>query len=304
VLGGINMACFENGAVDKRFEHIANRHPCFSGGANMKNGRVHLPVSPTCNIQCRFCKRTFNKLEQRPGVTNKLLSPEEAAEIVDKALEICPEITVAGIAGPGDTLATTHAIETFRLINEKHAELINCLSTNGLLLEKYAEEIYKVGVKTVTVTVNAVNPEILQCICSHVIIDGKRYLGVEGASILIEAQKRGIKKMADLGAMIKINIVLIPGINDFHIAEIAKTVQALGASIINIIPLIPQHEFMHAKAPTCKELNAARLVAEEFLPVFKHCQHCRADACGIPGKGDLADLLYEYRQIEQTFSHG
>jgi nitrogen fixation protein NifB len=172
------------------------------------------------------------------------------------------------------------------------------------LLERYAQELYEVGVKTVTVTVNAVDPIILQYICSHIILDGKRYEGVEACSILIEAQKRGIKKMADLGAMIKINIVLIPGVNDFHIAEIAKTVKALGASIINIIPIIPQHEFIDAKLPSCEQLNSARLVAEEFLPVFKHCQHCRADACGIPRKGDLADLLYEYREIEQTFSHG
>ena len=37
------------------------------------------------------------------------------------------------------------------------------------------------------------------------------------------------------------------------------------------------------------------------------CQHCRADALGIPGKGkDLHALMYQDRteQVAETFSHG
>ncbi|MDR3161722.1 MAG: radical SAM protein [Spirochaetaceae bacterium] len=285
------------------------RHPCFSGEANMNRGRVHLPVSPVCNIQCRFCRRSFNKFENRPGVSAKLLKPENAAELVGKALERCPEITVAGIAGPGDTLATGHAIDTFAIIHREYPRLINCLSTNGLLLERRAGDLPRVGVKTLTVTVNAVDPLILDRICSGIILDGKIYQGVEGAGMLIEAQKRGIKKAAALDLVIKINIVLIPGVNDEHIAAIAGTAAELGASIINIIPLIPQHEFAGHEAPDCVALGKAREEAERFLPVFRHCQRCRADAIGIPGKGDISSLLYgeegsPYAPVEETFSHG
>jgi nitrogen fixation protein NifB len=287
-----------------QLEKISVRHPCFSGKANMNNGRVHLPVSPTCNIRCKFCKRSFNKTENRPGVTNQVLTPEEALNVLEKALDLCPDITVAGIAGPGDTLATPYAIETFRLIKEKHPELINCLSTNGLLLEQNALELWDVSVKTITVTVNAVDPEILKQICSFIVLDKKIYEGIEAAEVLIDAQKRGIRKIADLGAVVKINIVLIPGINDNHIGGIAETVASLGASIINIIPLIPQHEFSNFDAPGCLEKSTARAEAEKFLPVFRHCQHCRADAVGIPGKGDLSHLLYDFAGQEQTFSHG
>lgn len=288
----------------KQFEKISNQHPCFSGKANVNKGRVHLPVSPTCNIHCKFCKRSLNKNEQRPGVTNKILTPEEALDILEKALDICPDITVAGIAGPGDTLATPYALETFRLIKDKHPELINCLSTNGLLLERYADELWDAGVQTITVTVNAVDPNILTHICSFIFLGDRIYEGIEAAQILIDAQKRGIRKIADLGAVVKINIVLIPGINDAHIAEIAETVASLGASIINIIPLIPQHELADVPAPDCQALTEAREAAEKHLSVFRHCQHCRADAIGIPGKGDLSNLLYEFGGQEQTFSHG
>ncbi|MFT4145621.1 MAG: radical SAM protein [Mobilitalea sp.] len=270
----------------------------------MTKGRLHLPVSPTCNIGCRFCKRRFNKSEQRPGVTARLLNPCDALALVDRALKLCPEISVIGIAGPGETLDTPYAIETFRLVHTAHPNLIHCLSTNGLLLERYADELWEAGVKTITVTLNAVKPDILQNICSHIILDGKRYIGLEAANILIEAQKRGIKKIAALGAIVKINIVLIPELNGNHIAEIAETAKSLGASLINIIPLIPQHDLSHLNAPNCNEINKSRTDAEGYLPVFRHCQHCRADACGIPGVKELSPLLYGHEEMEQTFSHG
>jgi nitrogen fixation protein NifB len=299
------MSCLGSAKVDERFAHISTRHPCFSGEANMAHGRLHLPVSPACNIQCRFCKRTFNKAEQRPGVSAALLRPEDAAALVRKALELCPEITVAGIAGPGDTLATPHALETFRIIHREFPHLINCMSTNGLLLERCAEDIRDAGVKTLTVTVNAVDPVVLDKICSQVLIDRKKYTGTDGAAILIEAQKRGIRKAAGFGLLIKINIVLVPGVNGDHIGEIARTAAELGAGIINVIPLIPQYEFADSEVPGCEELSRAREAAEAYLPVFRHCRHCRADACGIPGQGDLSSLLYgEQREFEQTFSHG
>jgi nitrogen fixation protein NifB len=303
--------------MNKQLAHIANQHPCFSsacsGKAAAAHGRIHLPVSPVCNIQCRFCKRDFNKTENRPGVAAAILKPESAAVLIRGALELCPEISVAGIAGPGDTLASPHALETFRHIHREFPHLIKCLSTNGLLLERYAEDLSLAGVKTITVTVNAVDPVILDKICSRVILDGKAYEGTEGAAILIEAQKRGIRKAAETGMIIKINIVLIPQVNGGHIADIARTVKELGAALINIIPLIPQHEFAAFSAPDCIELSLARQDAEAFLPVFRHCQHCRADACGLLGQ-DLAPRLREllpegirsgaYLQAEQTFSHG
>ncbi|MDR3248420.1 MAG: radical SAM protein, partial [Treponema sp.] len=233
---------------------MANRHPCFSGEANINHGRIHLPVSPVCNIRCRFCKRVFNKTEDRPGVAAELLQPQDAVDLIRRALELCPEITVAGIAGPGDTLATGHAIETFDLIHKEYPDLINCLSTNGLLLERYADDLHRVGVGTLTVTVNAVDPVILDKICAGIVLDGKKYEGPEAASILIEAQKRGIRKAADLGMLVKINIVLVPGVNDHHIGEIAKTAAGLGAGICNIIPLIPQFEFADKETPDCVEL--------------------------------------------------
>ena len=288
---------------DPELVRIARTHPCLSREANTAFGRLHLPVSPACNIQCRFCSRTLNKTEQRPGVTGKVLRPEEAVETVRRALELCPEITVAGIAGPGDTLATDSALETFRLVHEAYPALTLCLSTNGLMLPDYAQKLYDVGVRTVTVTVNAVDPKIQAKIISHIVFRGVRYIGEEAAAILIRRQLEGIRKISALGTIVKINTVLIPGINDAHIGTVAKTVREAGADIYNIIPLIPQHDFADLPAPTCEQIEKARAEAGKYIPIFRHCQHCRADACGIPGRGDLSAKLYG-EACAETFSHG
>lgn len=290
--------------MSNTYESLQKSHPCFGGHKN-NVGRIHLPVSPGCNIACRFCDRAINDVENRPGVTSKVITPEEGLEVLEKALKLCPEITVAGIAGPGDTLATDYALDTFRLIKEKYPKLIKCMSTNGLLLYERADEIINVGIDSLTVTVNAVDPEIEAKLNKFIIYHGKKYEGVEGAEILIENQLKGIRKVAASGTTIKVNTVLVPGINDEHIEEIAKAVKEAGASIYNIIPLIPQYELKDNPAPVCSEIDAARTRAGKYIDVFRHCQHCRADAVGVPGKSEFGDQIYQKRiAVKETFSHG
>lgn len=286
------------------YQELQKSHPCFGGHKN-NVGRIHLPVSPGCNISCKFCDRKINDTEERPGVTSKVLSPEEAIEVLDKALALCPEITVAGIAGPGDTLATDYALDTFRLVNIHHPDLIKCMSTNGLLLYERADEIIEIGVESVTVTVNAVNPEIEAKLNRGIVYRGKVYKGVEAATLLIENQLKGIKKIADAGITVKVNTVLVPSINGDHIEEIAKTVKAAGASIYNLIPLIPQSDLSNEPAPVCSEIDGARSLAGKHIDVFRHCQHCRADAVGMLGGKDYGDMIYQRRIAgADTFSHG
>lgn len=290
--------------MSNTYENLKNSHPCFGGHKN-NAGRIHLPVCPGCNIACKFCDRTINDVEERPGVTSKILKPEESEEIIAKALEVCPDIKVVGIAGPGDTLASDNAIRVFRIVKEKFPHLIKCMSTNGLLLNERAQEIIDVGIDSLTVTVNAVDPEIEAKLNSFVIYHGKKIEGVEGARILIENQLAGIKKISAAGITVKVNSVLVPEINGSHIPEIARTVKEAGESIYNIIPLIPQAELKNERAPACMEIEEARIAAGKYIDVFRHCQHCRADAVGVPGKSEFGDQIYQRKLgVKETFSHG
>ncbi|QIB67968.1 radical SAM protein [Aminipila butyrica] len=287
------------------YDELTVKHPCFAKGKKGNTGRIHLPTSPGCNIECRFCDRQINDFERRPGVTSTIITPEEAIDIIRRSLEMCQAITVVGIAGPGDTLATPYALETFRLVKREFPQLIKCMSTNGLLLPDKAEEIIEVGIDSLTVTVNGVDPEIEAKLNGGITYHGKYYGGVEGAKILIANQLEGIRRIASAGITIKVNTVLVPGINEHHIGEVARAVREAGASIYNIIPLVPQHELAHCQAPTCQQTDSARQQAEPYIDVFRHCQRCRADAIGVPGGEDFGDKIYLKRiSHKDTFSHG
>ena len=292
----------------RTYEELTLSHPCFAQGKKNNKGRIHLPVSPGCNIQCRFCERSHTDTDrenQRPGVTGEIITPEEAVDVVRRSLELCPDITVAGIAGPGDTLATPYALQTFRLIGKEFPDIIKCMSTNGLLLPEKADEIIDVGVDTLTVTVNAVDPEIQAKINKGIYYHGKYYSGVEAAEILIHNQLEGIRKVTKGGVTVKVNSVLITEINMEHIEDIAKAVSEAGASIYNLIPLIPQHELKDCARPSCIQIDGTRARAEKHINVFRHCQHCRDDAIGVPGEKDYGDQIYLKRiSHKDTFSHG
>jgi nitrogen fixation protein NifB len=269
------------------------KHPCFDNGAHARYGRIHLPVSAQCNIKCRFCERNINDYELSPGVSKGILKPEQAVETVAKARELCPELAVIGIAGPGDPLADNAAIETFRLLADKSPSLSKCISTNGLNLPDKARELWDAGVKHLTITVNVVDPKIGEKIISHITLNDETITGTQAAELLLARQLEGIRAAVELGMELKVNTVLISGINDGHIAEIAKTVSLLGVKRHNIMPLIPRGEFAGMAPPDCVMLDAARTQAGSYLTVFRHCAHCRADACGIPGLNDFSRKLYE-----------
>ena len=94
------------------------KHPCFNIEAKGTYARVHLPVAPNCNIQCNYCKRDYDCVnESRPGVTSEVLSPEQALAYLIKLKEKMPNLSVVGIAGPGDPFANpTETMTTLRLV--------------------------------------------------------------------------------------------------------------------------------------------------------------------------------------------
>jgi nitrogen fixation protein NifB len=287
-----------------RLKDLAALHPCFAAGKPNNRGRIHLPVSPTCNIACRFCSRDRNANENRPGVTAEILSPAAALDVVRRSAALAPEITVVGVAGPGDALASDFALEAFRLVKAEFPELITCMSTNGLLLADRADEVLAL-VDTLTVTVNETEPDTLERLCAGVSYQGKWRAGADGARLLIEKQLEGIRKVTAGGLTVKVNTVLVPEINGAHIGAIARTVREAGASLYNLIPLLPQAELSGFPAPSCAEIDAARREAEKYITVFRHCQRCRADAIGVPGGKDYGGQIYLSRvALENTFSHG
>jgi nitrogen fixation protein NifB len=281
------------GPMDPEIEKALETHPCYNEEAHRKYARMHIPVAPKCNIQCNFCNRKYDcSNESRPGVTSEVLTPEQAVAKVRYVKERVPNLKVIGIAGPGDPLANEETFRALELIGKEFPDLTLCISTNGLKLPENAQRLYDLGVRFVTVTVNAPDPETGAEVYGSVLWEGKRYTGIEGAKILLEKQMEGIKKCADLGMLVKANIVMIPEKNAAKIPELVKKVKAQGAYIVNILPFIPVKgaKFEHLRPPTPEERKALMDECSVDARMMRHCRQCRADAIGLLGEDRSAEF--------------
>jgi nitrogen fixation protein NifB len=268
-------------------------HPCFSEQACHAFGRCHIPVAPKCNIQCNYCIRDFDCVnESRPGVTTKVLNPDESIDMVRKVMEKFTYIKVIGIAGPGEPLANEGTFETLRRLHEEFPNVIKCISTNGLLLPDKIDLLQKYDVGNVTVTLNAIDPEIGAKIYQFIDYKGKRYTGLEGAKILLENQLKGIEMAVDRHMIVKINTVYIPGINENHIPTIAKKVGEMGVYTFNVIPLIAQYKFADISPPTQEMKRKMQDECAKYVKQMRHCQRCRSDAIGRLGH-DVQSCIYK-----------
>lgn len=296
-------------------------HPCYSEEAHHYFARMHVAVAPACNIQCNYCNRKYDCAnESRPGVVSELLTPDQAIKKVLTVAAEIPQMTVLGIAGPGDPLANpSRTFETFRQLSERAPDIKLCVSTNGLNLPQYADEIAKYNIDHVTITINCIDPEVGAKIYPWIFWENKRIRGVEGAKILIEQQQKGLEMLTARGILVKVNSVLIPGVNDQHLKEVSKVVKAKGAFLHNVMPLIAEAEhgtyygLMEQPEPTAAQLQDLQDSCAGDMAMMRHCRQCRADAVGLLGedrgdeftmdKIDVMEVDYEAAMIRRKEVH-
>jgi nitrogen fixation protein NifB len=260
--------------------------------------RMHVAVAPACNIQCNYCNRKYDCAnESRPGVVSEKLSPEQAAKKVLAVASAIPQMTVLGIAGPGDPLANPgKTFKTFELISEASPDIKLCLSTNGLSLPDHVETIKKFNVDHVTITINMTDPDIGAEIYPWVFWKHKRVTGKEAAKILTDRQLQGLEMLTANGILCKVNSVMIPGINDDHLVTVNREVKSRGAFLHNIMPLIssPEHGTVFGlngqRGPSAQELKALQDSCEGEMNMMRHCRQCRADAVGLLGEDRSAEF--------------
>lgn len=260
------------------------QHPCLDHEAHFRDARLHLPVAPKCNIRCNYCDRKIGGYECRPGVTSRIISPKRAIQSVEEGLRRCENLTVVGIAGPGEPLANPETFEVLKHIHNSFPSLIKCIATNGLLLPMHVKRLITLGVHAVSVTINTVNPVVGTRIYSYIAYKGRVLEGLQAASQLIDNQLRGVEMAASHNLIVKVNTVLIPEVNTSCIEELASEIARRGAYIQNIIPLIPQYKFSSLNAPSPSMLKEARDIGAAYIRQFDLCKLCRADALGVPGK--------------------
>ncbi len=267
-------------------------HPCYSEEAHHYFARMHVAVAPACNIQCHYCNRKYDCAnESRPGVVSEKLTPDQARRKVVTVANEVPQLSVLGIAGPGDACYDWKKTKaTFSAIAGEIPDIKLCISTNGLALPDHVDELAEMNVDHVTVTINMVDPEIGAKIYPWIYYKNKRWFGVEASEILHERQMLGLEMLAERGILTKINSVMIPGVNDEHLIEVNRWVKERGAFLHNVMPLIsdPVHGTHYGltgqRGPTAMELKSLQDKLDGGAKLMRHCRQCRADAVGLLGE--------------------
>ncbi len=267
-------------------------HPCYSEEAHHYFARMHVAVAPACNIQCNYCNRKYDCAnESRPGVVSERLTPEQAARKVIAVANEIPQLSVLGIAGPGDSAYDWRKTkETFQRVNEQLPDIKLCLSTNGLALPEHVDDLLDMNIDHVTLTINMIDPEVGTHIYPWIFYDRKRRHGLEASQILHERQMQSLDMLHERGILVKVNSVMIPGINDKHLHDVNTEVKRRGAFLHNIMPLIsaPEHGTVFGltgqRGPTAAELKELQDACAGGANLMRHCRQCRADAVGLLGE--------------------
>lgn len=162
---------------------------------------LRVSITDLCNLRCRYC--------MPEGVCQKrhedILSFEEITEIVEAAAGLgVKKIRITG----GEPLVRKGCVELVRMVAAVPGIEEVDMTTNGVLLSRYARELKEAGLRRVNISLDSLKPE--------------KYADITGGGDL-NAAREGIRAAFDAGLTpVKINTVLIGGFNDDEIADFVE----------------------------------------------------------------------------------
>lgn len=178
---------------------------------------LRISVTDLCNLRCQYCMPQGGvcKLEH-----SDVLTIEEFYEIASAFVSLgVKKIRITG----GEPLVKSGIVELVEKISRLDIEDL-AMTTNGLLLPKYAESLKKAGLNRVNISLDTLDP--------------KKYSEITRGGDLLKVLE-GIEKAKQVGLVpIKINTVLI---GDFNVDEIENFVYITKEEEIDVrfIELMP-----------------------------------------------------------------
>ena len=156
---------------------------------------LRITLTNRCNVNCIYCHHDGMRSSKNE------MTPDEIYKICQIAKRIgVRKIRLSG----GEPLIRKDIVEIVSKISIIGFNDIS-ITTNGILLEKYAKDLKEAGLDRVNVSLDTLNPE------TYEFITKKDYL---------EAAKKGILKSVEVGLYpVKINMVIMKDINEHEIKD-------------------------------------------------------------------------------------
>ncbi len=210
---------------------------------------LRLSITDRCNLRCLYCMPEEGiQLSDR----KEILSFDEIYKLVVAAASI--GMTKVRVTG-GEPLVRPGVVELVRMLaGIKGIDDIS-LTTNGVLLGKFAAELKEAGLKRVNVSLDSLKE------------DRFRYITRGGG---LGEVLEGIAKAKEVGlAPVKINVVVLRGINDGEIADFGrKTIEDdWNVRFIELMPFGGQQITGPDKLVTVAEIKERLLQIGPLEPV-------------------------------------
>lgn len=153
---------------------------------------LRLSVTDRCNLRCVYCVTKDFTFIPHPDI----LRYEEMLTLIDIAASL--NITKLRLTG-GEPFARKGFVDFIAKILSSHPEMDLRITTNGTLVEPYINELARLGVKRLNISLDT--------------MDEKKYAEITGHNKLSSVIKT-IEACLKAGIKLKINAVAMKGIND------------------------------------------------------------------------------------------
>jgi len=210
---------------------------------------LRISVTDKCNLRCVYCM----PLEGTPWMhRDELLTYEEIEQIVRLMAGMgLKRVRITG----GEPLVRRDVPELARMISGVPGIEDIALSTNAVLLTRFAEDLRSAGVRRVNVSLDSLHPERVESIarrqgCYEDIMEG-----------LDAAERVGFDP-------IKINVVLMRGVNDDEIADFAAITRdrPWHVRFIELMPTSSNLELSARRFISCQEALARLRKVDRLQP--------------------------------------
>lgn len=181
---------------------------------------LRVSLTDRCNLRCEYCM-------PESGIDNKIKHSDMLS--LEEMFKLIQEFVLLGIKKirftGGEPLVRKGAVELIKRVSELEGVKEVTITTNGILLEEYAEPLVDAGIKRINVSLDT--------------LDSKKYKEITRGGD-IRKVFRGIEKAQKLGMQpIKLNTVLIGGFNDEEIEDLVNLTlyEDIDVRFIELMPI-------------------------------------------------------------------
>jgi nitrogen fixation protein NifB len=195
-----------------------------------KGRTVFLPVAAGVNVDCACCGTHAPCPHALPSaLAGRALEPDEALDRVIPMMELRGRVDELCIAGPGEALVSPATRVVLRVLTWRYSCIGRSVWTNGLLLAEQFDELARLGLNRVIITINSYNLLTAERLYARLNYRGRSYVGRAAGDLLQEKQWLGLSLAKDHGLHVMVHSALVPQVNEADLSQIANRASRLGA---------------------------------------------------------------------------